>query len=135
MGLWIAPLSPSQTIFLDKLPPEILTLIAKEMDYWTPQLSSLCKVNKKCNAACTSALYSGSLEFVDSKRSLNLFADTILCHRPDLATLVKDLEIYGYGPFIYRSTSPKRHQGVPWLTFKFSAPVDCLIFQVVVHRS
>lgn len=93
--VWIAPASASQVLLLDRLPTEIVGLIADRLTGSGDQ-NNLCKVNKFCNAACTPALYGGPIGLND-EYALDSLSDTLLQHRPSLASLVKDVGVYDQG--------------------------------------
>lgn len=94
-----------------RLPAELLGLIAGHTGSWDQyERASLCRLNKFCNAACTPFLYSGRIR-ISLERILNRFSNTILLHRPDLASLVKDLFFdadSGWKDEWYENILPKR---------------------------
>lgn len=77
--------------FFARFPSDIVRLIAKETSYST-YCADLCRVNKFCNAECTSVLY-GMKIVIDSQPKLDSLYETLFDHKPELRASVKELEI------------------------------------------
>lgn len=77
--------------FFARFPSDIIRLIAKETSYST-YCAALCRINKFCNAECTSVLY-GIKIVIDSHWKLDSLYKTLFDHKPELRASVKDLEI------------------------------------------
>lgn len=78
------------------LPVEIVDLIANQAE--RRELRALCRVNRVCNAVCTTMLY-GDRIITRHSQALSYLYNTLLRLRPDLALGVRELCIDdGVGP-------------------------------------
>lgn len=80
-----------RSFFEERVPSEILGLICRAARNSKDQ-ASLCRVNRFCYDACTSTLYSSDIR-IDSGRRFASLCDTLDRLRPDLALLVKSLDV------------------------------------------
>lgn len=77
--------------FVDKVPPEILGLICKAAGT-SRDRAFLCRVNHFFYDACTSTLYGADIN-ITTANNLSCLCDTLMSHRPDLAIMIKNLDV------------------------------------------